>query len=131
MFTFLATAILSLINIGSAIAFNIVIALGTLGIFTANIIVISLMLRKRLTREPLLPSKFDLGKAGIAVNTIALVYLSFVAVMICFPAVPNPSLIDMNWCSLMFGGLLIFAMVYYYLYGGSKYDGPVEYVKQL
>jgi choline transport protein len=130
MCTLATTALLSLINIGSAIAFNIVIALGGLGIFTSNIIVISLMLRKRLVGEPLLPSKFDLGRAGIAVNTIALVYLSLAIVMICFPEVPNPSLIDMNWSSLMFGGLVIFSMVYYYFYGRHKYDGPVEYVKR-
>jgi hypothetical protein len=130
MSTLVATALLSLINIGSAIAFNIVIALGGLGIFTSNIIVISLMLRKRLLGEPLLPSKFDLGRAGIAVNTIALIYLSLAIVMICFPEVPNPSLVDMNWSSLMFGGLVIFAMIYYYFYGRHKYDGPVEYVKQ-
>jgi choline transport protein len=130
MSTLAATALLSLINIGSAIAFNIVIALGGLGIYTSNIIVISLMLRKRLVGEPLLPSKFNLGRAGIAVNAIALVYLTLAIVMICFPEVPNPSLVDMNWSSLMFGGLVIFAMVYYYFYGRHKYDGPVEYVKQ-
>ncbi|KAL1645963.1 hypothetical protein SLS61_008074 [Didymella pomorum] len=131
MSTLAVTALLSLINIGSAIAFNIVIALGGLGIITSNIIVISLMLRKRLNGEPLLPSKFDLGKmGGFYVNIVALAYLFIPYVMICFPSIPNPSLIDMNWSSLMFGGLVIFAMVYYYLYGRHKYDGPVEYVKQ-
>jgi choline transport protein len=131
MSTLAVTALLSLINIGSAIAFNIVIALGGLGIITSNILVISLMLRKRLNGEPLLPSKFDLGKmGGFYVNIVALAYLFIPYVMICFPSIPNPSLIDMNWSSLMFGGLVIFAMVYYYLYGRHKYDGPVEYVKQ-
>ncbi|KAF3037433.1 hypothetical protein E8E11_003723 [Didymella keratinophila] len=131
MSTLAVTALLSLINIGSAIAFNIVIALGGLGIIASNIIVISLMLRKRLIGEPLLPSKFDLGKkGGFYVNTIALAYLFIPYVMICFPSIPNLSLIDMNWSSLMFGGLVIFAMVYYYFYGRHKYDGPVEYVKQ-
>jgi hypothetical protein len=129
MSTFLATAMLSFINIGSTIAFNIVIALGALGIFTANIFVIGLMLRKRVVGESLIPSKFDLGKAGFAVNTIALVYLSLVSVLICFPAVHNPSLIDMNWCRFMFVSLLSFAMVYYYLYGRHNYGRPVEYVK--
>ncbi|KAF3003753.1 hypothetical protein E8E13_009675 [Curvularia kusanoi] len=128
--TLVATALLSLINIGSGIAFNIVIALGSLGLQSANIIVIGLMLRKRIAGEPLLPSMFDLGRAGIAVNTIAFLYLLLIIVMICFPSVPNPALADMNWCSVMFGGLLTFAMIYYYFYGRHKYDGPVEYVKQ-
>lgn len=131
MSTLAVTALLSLINIGSAIAFNIVIALGGLGIITSNIIVLSLMLRKRVLGEPLLPSKFDLGKrGGFYVNAMALTYLFIPYVMICFPSIPNPSLIDMNWSSLMFGGLVIFAAIYYYFYGRHKYDGPVEYVKQ-
>jgi amino acid transporter len=119
-----------LINIGSAIAFNIVIALGGLGIFTANIIVIGCMIRKRILGEPLLPSKFDLGKAGLIVNLIAITYLSLAIVLICFPEIPNPSLADMNWSIVMFAVLVVFAMGYYYLIGKDKYDGPVEYVKR-
>ncbi|KAI4658087.1 uncharacterized protein J4E79_007068 [Alternaria viburni] len=128
--TLVGTALLSLINIGSAIAFNIVIALGGLGIFTANIIVIGCMIRKRVLREPLLPSKFDLGKAGLYINIIAITYLSLAIVLICFPEVPNPSLADMNWSIVMFAVLVVFAMGYYYVIGKDKYDGPVEYVKR-
>lgn len=121
---------MSLINIGSAIAFNIVIALGGLGIFTANIIVIGCMIRKRVLGEPLLPSKFDLGKAGLYINITAITYLSLAIVLICFPEVPNPSLADMNWSIVMFAVLVVFAMGYYYVIGKDKYDGPVEYVKR-
>ncbi|CAG5140244.1 uncharacterized protein ALTATR162_LOCUS667 [Alternaria atra] len=128
--TLLSTSILCLIIIGSTFAFNIILSLSAVSIFISNIIVIGCMLRKRIRGEPLLPSRFDLGKAGIYINAIAVCYLSLAVVVILFPSVPNPSLADMNWSCLMFGGLVIFSMVYYYLYGRHKYDGPVEYVKQ-
>jgi amino acid transporter len=127
--TLLSTSILCLIIIGSTFAFNIILSLSAVSIFISNIIVIGCMLRKRIRGEPLLPSRFDLGRAGIIINCIAICYLSMATIVILFPSVPNPSLMAMNWSCLMFGCLVIFSMVYYYLYGRHNYDGPVEYVK--
>lgn len=88
------------------------------------------MFRKRLRGEPLLPSRFDFGKAGIAVNAIALYYLVVAVVFIAFPSVPNPTPIDMNWSSLIFGSSVIFAMGYYCFFGRYNYRSPVEYVRK-
>lgn len=130
MFTFVFSSLVCLIIIGSSIAFNIILSLSGVAIFTSNIIVIGCMFVKRLRGEPLLPSRFDLGRAGLLVNGIALCYLTIAVVFILFPSVPNPSLIDMNWSCVIFGCFAIFSMVYYYLYGRHSYKGPVAYVKK-
>ncbi|RAR06415.1 amino acid transporter [Stemphylium lycopersici] len=130
MFTFVFSSLVCLIIIGSSIAFNIILSLSGVAIFTSNIIVIGCMFVKRLRGEPLLPSRFDLGRAGLVVNGIALCYLAIAVVFILFPSVPNPSLIDMNWSCVIFGCFAIFSMGYYYLYGKHSYKGPVEYVKR-
>jgi choline transport protein len=88
------------------------------------------MVRKRVRGEALLPSRFSLGKWGLAVNLTSLCYLSLTAVLILFPSVPNPAPIDMNWASPIFGCLVIFAMIYYFTYGRHTFDGPVAYCKQ-
>jgi choline transport protein len=130
MFTLFSTCILSLIIIGSAIAFNILVSLSNISLYSSYIIVIGCILRKRILREPLLPARFDLGRAGIFVNLIAFSYLSVAIVFTLVPSVPNPELITMNWACLMFGCLVIFSAVYYYLHGRHHYEGPVEYVKR-
>jgi choline transport protein len=131
MATLFSTSLLSCIIIGSSIAFNILISVCMVSLYFSYIIVIACMLRKRILGERLLPSRFDLGKAGIFINVAALCYLSVAIVFALFPAVPNPSLIDMNWSSLIFGCFIIISMVYYYFHGRHNYDGPVEYVKKM
>jgi amino acid transporter len=131
VFTLFFASLLLLINIGSTIAFNILMSIASVAIFTSYIICISCVLRKRFLREPLLPSRFSLGRAGIAVNVIALCFLSLIWVLLFFPTMPNPSLVDMNWTCAIYGIVVTFALVYYHFYGKHSYDGPVEYVKKL
>jgi choline transport protein len=131
MFTLFTTCLLTLIIIGSAIAFNILISLGNISLYSSYIIVMGCILRKRLLGEPLLHARFDLGRAGIFVNGIAFSYLAVAIVFTLFPSVPNPEPIAMNWACLMFGCLVIFSVVYYYLKGRYNYVGPVEYVKRM
>jgi choline transport protein len=131
MCTLLFSCLLSLIIIGSSTAFNILISLGNISLYCSYIIVIGCVLRKRLVGEPLLTSQFDLGRAGIFVNSIAFIYLAVAIVFIPFPSAPNPTLIAMNWSSLMFGCLVIFSVVYYYFKGRHNYEGPVEYIEKV
>lgn len=127
--TLLCTTLLSLIIIGSTIAFNIITSLGQLGLVSSYIIVIACVFAKRLRGEPLLPSRFNLGRAGIVINAIALCFLSLAFIFLFFPAAPHPTPQNMNWSCLMYGFILCFSLIYYYIWGRHNYVGPVEYVK--
>ncbi|ORX94415.1 GABA permease [Clohesyomyces aquaticus] len=111
--TLLLTTLLSLIIIGSTIAFNVITSLGQVGLISSYLVVIGCIFYKRLLGLPLLPSRFSLGRSGILVNGIALAFLSTAFVFSFFPAVPRPDAQGMNWSVLM-----------------HKYVGPVEYVKE-
>jgi choline transport protein len=129
MATLFFTTLLCLIIIGSTIAFNVITSLGQVGLISSYLIVIGCIFAKRLRGEPLLPSRFSLGRAGIVVNGIALSFLSVAFVFCFFPSMPNPTPEGMNWSCLIFGFILSFSLVYYYAYGRHNYLGPVEYVK--
>jgi len=105
-------------------------SVANVSLYISYIIVIGCMLRKRIRGEILLRCRFSLGRAGIVVNAIAVCYLCLGVIFMLFPTMPNPSLIDMNWSCVIFFGLVIFSMVYYYLHGRHTYEGPVMYVKQ-
>jgi choline transport protein len=85
---------------------------------------------KRLKGEPLPPSRFSLGKAGLAVNVIGAAFLLLAFVMLFFPAAPHPDAAEMNWTILIYGSAIIFSLVYYYIYARHKYVGPVTYVRR-
>ncbi|KAH7125533.1 amino acid/polyamine transporter I [Dendryphion nanum] len=129
--TLLFTTLLSLIIIGSSIAFNVITSLGQVGLISSYLIAIGCIFTKRLRREPLLPSRFSLGKAGIVVNGIALSFLSVAFAFSFFPVAPNPTPQGMNWSSLIFGFILAFSLGYYWVTGRHTYVGPVEFVKQM
>lgn len=122
--------VLSFVQLGSAIAYMQVVSLGTAAMITTYLISISCMTLKRIRGEPLLPSKFDLGKAGLAINIISLIFLLVLWIFAFWPTAPNPTVDTMNWAVLGYGIVITFASVYYFVRGRHTYAGPVEYVRK-
>lgn len=83
--TTLLTLILCLINLGSTIAFNIIVSLSLLALLSTYMISIGCVLRKRILKEPLPPHRWDLGRWGLPINAFAVSYSAFAIVFCCFP----------------------------------------------
>ncbi|KAK3636955.1 hypothetical protein LTR22_018490, partial [Elasticomyces elasticus] len=129
---FLAFAVpmlLSLIDLGSTVAFQAIVSLQLIALFTTYIVSIGTLVFRRLYGPPLPPRRWSLGKFGLAINIIALLYGLFALAFIVIPSVPNPTLDQMNWEPVIFVGILAFALVYYFAGGYKSYDGPVILVK--
>ncbi|KAK5735070.1 hypothetical protein LTR17_008406 [Elasticomyces elasticus] len=125
-----STVVFSMIIIGSTIAFNVILSVCNVALIISYIICIATMVAKRLRGEKLPLSRFNLGRAGLFINIAALCWLSVLGVFLCFPAVPNPTPASMNWACLMFGVVMIFACVWYFIRGRHEYDGPVRYIRK-
>ncbi|CAA9964976.1 amino acid transporter [Pyrenophora teres f. maculata] len=121
---------LSLINIGSTVAFSSVASLGTCALLSSYIVSISCMFIKRWNNEPLLSCKFSLGRAGIWVNGVSVVYLCVALVFAFFPTFPHPTPDLMNWNILIYGVVVAFSLIYFFLKGRKVYVGPVEYLSK-
>ncbi|KAK4447119.1 putative amino-acid permease [Podospora aff. communis PSN243] len=124
--------LLSLINIGSTVAFNILTSLGVGALISSYVVSIGCVALKRVRGEELLPRSFDLGRAGLAVNVFSVLFSAFIFVMFqtFFPPVPNPTLEMMNWNILVYGTVVVFSIGYYVVRGRFQYAGPVEYVRK-
>lgn len=72
--TSLFTCLVSLINIGSTVAFNAVLSLGVVAVMATYMISIACVLLKRWRREPLPAARWSLGRAGLPVNVIGVSY---------------------------------------------------------
>lgn len=128
--TFITTALLALINIGSATALNSITSLATSSLLSSYMCSIGCIVWRRLTGNPLPASKFSLGRFGLAINMISEIFLVIMFVLAFFPSVPSPSLAEMNWNILIYGVTIVFSLSYYWVYGRHKYVGPVEYVRK-
>ncbi|KAF2463520.1 amino acid transporter [Lindgomyces ingoldianus] len=130
MISYFIAVLLSLINIGSTVAFNIVTSLGTGALISSYIVSISCVTLKRLRGETLLPCRFSLGKWGLPLNIFSVLFLTLAFIMTFFPSTPNPDPVTMNWNILVFGTVVVFSVVYFLLRGRHRYVGPVEYIKK-
>lgn len=130
MVSYIFAVLLSLINIGSSVAFNIVTSLGTGALISSYIVSISCITLKRVRGEELLPRHFDLGKFGLPLNVFSVLFLTLAFIMTFFPTTKEITPQTMNWNVLVYGTVVTFSIIYFVLRGRFRYVGPVEYIKK-
>lgn len=131
LFTVAITVLLSLINIGSSVAFNAIISLQLMALMATYTISIGSMLwRRTLARTPFYEGRWHLGKKGVYINAVAFVYCSFLIFWIAWPPANDPTPETMNWAIAMFGGVFLISMIMYIVKGRKDYAGPVTLVKE-
>ncbi|KAK8029278.1 hypothetical protein PG991_006334 [Apiospora marii] len=129
--TLIFTILLSLIAIGSPVAFNTLTSLGGTAILSSYVCSIGCVLWRRLAHKPLLPSKLSLGRYGLFINVVSMLFLLVAFVFSFFPPSPMPTPDLMNWNILIWGSTVVGSLVYYAAVARKQYVGPVEYVRKL
>lgn len=122
--------IISMIILGSPTAFWTIGNLCGVALFSSYMICIGCVAWRRIRGLPLLPSRFDLGKAGLTINLTAIAFLLVFWFFMFWPSYPNPSIPGMNWGVLVYGVVIIWSYVYYHIRAKKHYAGPVEYVRK-
>jgi choline transport protein len=125
--TCLINACLACINIGSTQAFNAFISLLIASYYSSFLIAAGVMLRKRLVGEDKnLPwGPFRLGKAGIPITIIAIIYTVIGTFFSFWPYTPAVTPQNMNFSVLLYGAAVLFCVVYYFMFAKRVYKGPV------
>ncbi|KFY48511.1 hypothetical protein V495_01268 [Pseudogymnoascus sp. VKM F-4514 (FW-929)] len=130
MVSFIITIILSMINIGSTVAFNAIASLGTAALISSYIISISCVRIKRWRGHKLPPARWSLGKFGAPINDFSILYLTLVFIFSFFPMTAVVDAESMNWNILIYGFTIMFAIVWFFARGKKQYAGPVEYIRK-
>lgn len=127
--TSLVSGLLCLINLGSTFAFNIIVSLTLLALLSTYMISIACVLRKRLLHEDLPKARWSLGRWGIPINMFAFFYSGFVIVFSCFPSEVPVALDTANWAPAVWAGVILLAVVVYWIHGRRYYTPPVIFVE--
>ncbi|KAF7194035.1 putative amino-acid permease C15C4.04c [Pseudocercospora fuligena] len=120
--------LICLISLGSSIGFNAITSVQLLGMIGTYMLSIGCLVWRRLFGKPLPRGAWSLGRFGMAINVLALVYGAFLIVFIPFPVTTPVSPSTLNWSPVIFGGIVLIALVYYLIRGRKVYDGPAAYV---
>jgi len=118
------------INFGSDIALKAIVSISNVALIFSYFVSIGCIRLKRLRGEPLLFRRWSLGMFGGVANDLALVFLFVSFLFSFFPMIPNPTAIDMNWASVMFGALAIIATINYFVNARKSYIAPILLVKK-
>ena len=124
------TCIVSLINIGSSSALNAIVSLGVVALLSSYYITIACLIWRRIYGDVLPPRRWSLGKHGLAVNIVSLIFMTPVLFFAFWPAATPVEPSTMNWSVVMFFGVVIWSLVYYFIWGKRSYIGPVRVVKR-
>lgn len=127
--TFIFVSLVSLIDLGSSVAFNAIASLQLVALFATYEVAIGTLIYRRLYGPPLPERRWSLGRYGLAVNCFAFVYGLFALAFVVLPGSPGFATDTFNWAPVMFVGVMGLALVYFFAGGRKTYAGPVTIVK--
>lgn len=118
--------LIGLLNIASTTALNAILSLPVVALSTSYAFPIAGMLYRRLkTPEELNYGPWKLpGKLGIVVNIVALCYITFLSIFLFFPPIQPVTAVNMNYASLLYGAVVLFSAIGWFVSGRIKYKGP-------
>ena len=121
---------LSLIYIGSSVAFYAITSLLTVALLQCYSLSIGCVLWRRIYHpQTLPPAPFSLGKWGIPVNAAAVGYGSWSFFWCFWPQTAPVTASGFNWASVIFVATLVVAIFFFYFKAKNRYEGPVTYVQ--
>ncbi|RDW71023.1 hypothetical protein BP6252_07586 [Coleophoma cylindrospora] len=128
--TCVITILLSLINIGSSVAFNAIISLQIVALMMTYCCSISCVLYRRIVHPELLPfARWSLGRWGVLVNSIGVAYVTFSFFWSFWPNTTPVDVGSFNWSVVLFVAVFALCIVQYVLRGRKVYFGPVTTVR--
>lgn len=127
--TSIICCVLCLIQLGSTLAFNIIVSLSVLGLLSTYMISIGCVLWRKLKGLPLPHARWSLGRYGVFINGFAFLYSAFIIVMACFPTFLPVDLGSANWAPLVWVAVMVLSALVYVFYGRTRYTPPVDFVE--
>ncbi|KAK7026506.1 hypothetical protein VNI00_015586 [Paramarasmius palmivorus] len=80
-------------------------------------------------RDRLNPGPFSLGRWSRPIGIVAVLWVSFIVVLLLFPPSQSPTPEDMNYAIVIIGGVIIFASASWVLSARKWFHGPVKTVE--
>lgn len=121
---------LSLIYIGSPVAFYAITSLLAVALLQCYCVSIGCLLWRRIKYpETLPPAKFSLGRWGVPCNIAAVIYSAWCFFWCFWPTANSSDPSTFNWASVIFAAVMVAAGVHYALVARKKYVGPVALIQ--
>ncbi|KAK5119439.1 hypothetical protein LTR85_007539 [Meristemomyces frigidus] len=128
LFVWALVVLITLIALGSTVAFDAITSLQILSLMFTYLVTLGCIIWRRLFGAPLAPGPWSLGRAGLPINIVAVLYCIYLVIFLPWPQDVPVTAQSFNWASVMFVGIMLLSALYYVAWARKVYKGPVVYV---
>lgn len=114
---------MALTSLGSLVAFEAMVSIATIGLYIAY--ALPIFFRVTLARNSFIPGPFNLGRYGILVGWIAVLWVVTISVFFSLPVSYPISTETLNYTPVAVGGLLILTVSSWVLRARHWFKGPI------
>jgi choline transport protein len=136
LLNYLVVCAMSLINIGSTVAFNALVSLFTLAFYASYMLPIVMFALRRhgvTSGQSGGPLRFGPWRMrpwlGVLANWAAIAFCIFLIIFLPFPPVLPVTAMNMNWAGVVFIAVMGFAVVDWFVRGKGRFVGPIKEVE--
>ncbi|XP_039019572.1 amino-acid permease BAT1-like [Hibiscus syriacus] len=114
---------MALTSLGSLVAFQAMVSIATIGLYIAY--ALPIFLRVSLARKSFVPGPFNLGRYGVVVGWIAVLWVVTISVLFSLPVAYPVTSETLNYTPVAVGGLLVITVSWWILSARHWFTGPI------
>ncbi|XP_061356531.1 amino-acid permease BAT1 homolog [Gastrolobium bilobum] len=118
---------MALTSLGSIVAFEAMVSIATIGLYIAY--AIPIFFRVTLARKRFVPGPFNLGRYGVIVGWVAVLWVVTIAILFSLPVSYPITIQTLNYTPVAVGCLLILIVSYWIITGRHWFKGPITNIK--
>ncbi|KAA8529101.1 hypothetical protein F0562_034100 [Nyssa sinensis] len=114
---------MALTSLGSIVAFEAMVSIATIGLYIAY--ALPIFFRVTLARKSFIPGPYNLGRYGVLVGWIAVLWVATISVLFSLPVAYPITDQTLNYTPVAVGGLLILTVSTWVLSARHWFRGPI------
>ncbi|PQP96643.1 amino-acid permease BAT1 isoform X2 [Prunus yedoensis var. nudiflora] len=119
---------MALTSLGSLVAFNAMVSIATIGLYIAY--ALPIFLRVTLSRKSFVPGPFNLGRYGVLVGWISVLWVATISVFFSLPVAYPITIETLNYTPVAVGGLLLAIVLAWILRARHWFKGPITNIDE-
>ncbi|XP_050132756.1 amino-acid permease BAT1 homolog isoform X4 [Malus sylvestris] len=118
---------MALTSLGSLVAFNAMVSIATIGLYIAY--ALPIFFRVTMARKSFVPGPFNLGRYGVLVGWISVLWVATISVLFSLPVAYPITIETLNYTPVAVGGLLIITVLAWILSARHWFKGPITNIE--
>ncbi|XP_059655459.1 amino-acid permease BAT1-like [Cornus florida] len=114
---------MALTSLGSLVAFDAMVSIATIGLYIAY--ALPIFFRVTLARKSFIPGPFNLGRYGILIGWVAVLWVAIISVLFSLPVAYPITEQTLNYTPVAVGGLLILTVSSWIFSARHWFIGPI------